>query len=265
VTALQPIVLMYHRICADHAWRESEFVVMTSVFRAQMRFLASGNYYTPTMSEVLGWNGRVPRTGRTPVVITFDDGYAETYENALPVLRELGFCAAVFPVLDLSQRFNSWDSIPALRAPLLTPEDMREMEAAGIEFGSHTVTHPHLTRSTDAELADELSRSREILGSIVARPLPVLAYPYGDVDQRVKAAVREAGYSAALAVASGPLELQADPFEIRRQCVENSASEAYMRLVLSGARKVFAWSKWKVRARLDAMRRPRADRRAGRA
>jgi len=260
---VQPIVLLYHRICADDAWSPSDFLVTTSVFRAQMRYLASCNYYTPRMSEVLDWNGRVPRTGRTPVLLTFDDGYVDTFALALPILRELGFGATVFPVLDLSCRFNTWDSTPALRAPLLSPGDMRAMEKVGVEFGSHTVTHPRLTRSSDAELTDELDRSRVILGSIVARPLPVLAYPYGEVDERVKRAVRGAGYSAAMAVSSGPLDLHGDPFEVRRQCVTNSASEAYMRLTLSGARKLYSWSKWKFRAGLDAMKGPRPDRRVG--
>jgi peptidoglycan/xylan/chitin deacetylase (PgdA/CDA1 family) len=196
------------------------------------------------------------------VVLTFDDGYRDNLENAVPVLRELGFTAAVFPVLDLSRRLNCWDEAPALRAPLLTEREIRAVEDAGMEIGSHTMTHPWLTRSGDSELAEELARSREVLASIVARPLPVLAYPYGDVDARVKRAVREAGYSAALAVNSGPLEIGADLLEIRRQRVGNGASEAYLKLILSGAEKLYAWSKWKVRSGLASARRPGGDRRA---
>jgi peptidoglycan/xylan/chitin deacetylase (PgdA/CDA1 family) len=232
------------------------------VFREQMRYLATRGYYTAPLSTVLGWKGHAPQTARRPVVITFDDGYSDNVENALPVLREFGFTAAVFPVLDLGRRVNWWDATRAMRAPLLSPVEMRTLEAAGIELGSHTVTHPRLTGASDVQLAEELARSREVLASIVARPLPVLAYPYGEVNARVKRAARQAGYSAGLAVNSGPLELRADPFEIRRQCVANCSTDAYMALKLSGAQRLYSWSKWKVRAGLDSVKRWMPERRA---
>jgi peptidoglycan/xylan/chitin deacetylase (PgdA/CDA1 family) len=259
---VSPLVLMYHRVCADAEWRQSEFVVTASTFRAQMRYLAEHGYYTPRLSEVLRAGGLARRGRRVPVVLTFDDGYRDNLENAVPVLRELGLTAAVFPVLDLGRRLNFWDDAPALRAPLLDARELRAVEEAGLEVGSHTMTHAWLTRASAAELADELARSRRVLASLVARPLPVLAYPYGDVDARVKGAVREAGYSAALAVNSGPLEIAADPLEIRRQRVGNGASDAYLGLILSGAEKLYAWSKWKVRSRLAWVRRRGGERRA---
>jgi peptidoglycan/xylan/chitin deacetylase (PgdA/CDA1 family) len=251
---VSPIVLMYHRVCADAERRESEFVVTASVFRAQMTYLAERGYYTPRLSDVLRAGGKALRGRRTPVLLTFDDGYQDNLEHAVPVLRELGLTGAVFPVLDLARRFNCWDEAPALRGPLLTEREIRAVEEAGLEIGSHTLTHRRLTRASEPELVDELARSREVLASIAARPLPVLAYPYGDVDARVKEAVRAAGYSAALAVNSGPLEIGADLFEIRRQRVGNGAGDAYLRLILSGAEKLYAWSKWKVRSRLAARR-----------
>src|SRR5438445_825790 len=174
-----PPILLYHRVCRNDDLPASEFAVTAAVFREQMRYLAGAGYYTPRLSEVLTWNGGMPRTHKTPVVLTFDNGYADNFENALPILQEFGFTAAVFPVLDLGRRFTWWNDAPALRAPLLTPQDIRSMEAAGIEFGSHSVSHASLTHMSDSELADDLTRSREVLGSIVERPLAVLAYPFG--------------------------------------------------------------------------------------
>lgn len=249
-----PSILLYHRVCPDDQWRPSEFLVAASVFRAQLRYLARAGYYTPRLSEVLAWNGRAPRTPRTPVVLTFDDGYADNFEVAFPILQELGFTAAVFPVLDLGRRFSTWEAEPAMHAALMSPESMRTMEAAGIEFGSHTMTHPRLPRASDAELVDELTRSREVLGAIVARPLAVVAYPYGEVDPRVKRAALHSGYTAALAVHSGPLRIDADPLEIRRVCVANSANEAYMKFKASGAAKLYEWFKSKAKERLRSAR-----------
>jgi peptidoglycan/xylan/chitin deacetylase (PgdA/CDA1 family) len=135
------------------------------------------------------------------------------------------------------------------------------MESAGIEFGSHSVNHPWLTRLPESELLDELTRSREVLASIVEHPLPVLAYPYGDVNPRVKQAVESAGYTAALAVNSGPLAIEEDPFEIRRLPVTNHWSNAYMKFKLSGADKLYRWLKWNMRQRLP--RTTPSTRRAG--
>ena len=243
-----PPILMYHRVCSDEGCRGSDFAVSATVFRAQMTYLARAGYYTPRLSEVLASQGRAARNGKTPVVLTFDDGYSDNLQNALPVLRELGFTAAVFPVLDLQRRSTWWGEMAAVHAPLLTAREMRSMEAAGIEFGSHSVNHPRLTQLGETQLLDELNRSREVLAGIVEHPLPVLAYPYGDVDRRVKDAVRRAGYSAALAVNTGPLEIRSDLFEIRRLPIANVGSDAYMKFKLSGADKVVRWLKWKARA-----------------
>jgi peptidoglycan/xylan/chitin deacetylase (PgdA/CDA1 family) len=244
---MSPVVLMYHRICRDDAWRESEFVVTASAFRRQMSWLARHGCYTPRLSDVLRDGGRAPSVCGRPVVVTFDDGYADVLEHAAPVLASFGFTAAVFPVLDLARRFNHWDEAPELKGPLLDVDGLRALERAGFELGSHTMTHAWLTEADDRALAWELARSREVLAGIAARPLPVLAYPYGDVDARVKRAARAAGYEAGLAVNSGPLDWRADPYEIRRQRVGNGAGDAYLRLILSGAEKLYAWSKWKVR------------------
>jgi peptidoglycan/xylan/chitin deacetylase (PgdA/CDA1 family) len=254
-TSMSPVVLMYHRVCRDEAVRPSEFVVSASTFRRQMSWLARHGYYTPRISAVLRDGGRAPCVCGRPVVLTFDDGYRDVLENAVPVLRSFGFTAAVFPVLDLARRFNHWDDEPELAGPLLTPDELRATEAAGLELGSHSMTHAALTSAPDAELRWELARSREVLAGIAERPIPVLAYPYGAVDERVKEAVREAGYDAAFAVNSGPLDWRADAYEIRRQRVANGASDAYMRFVLSGAEKLYAWSKWKVRTGFGSMTR----------
>ncbi len=252
-TMVSPVVLMYHRVCRDDATRPSEFVVGAATFRRQMSWLARHGYYTPRVSDVLRDGGRAPCVCGRPVVITFDDGYADVLANAVPVLRAFGFTAAVFPVLDLDRRFNHWDEAPELSGPLLGADDLSALERSGFELGSHTMTHASLPRLGYPALAWELGRSREVLAELAARPLPVLAYPYGDVDERVKRAARAAGYEAALAVNSGPLDWRADALEIRRQRVGNAASDAYMRVILSGAEKLYAWSKWKVRRGLASV------------
>lgn len=261
--AVEPAVLMYHRVCRDGEWRPSEFAVRESVFRAQVSGLARAGFYTPRLSSVLAAGGLAPCEPGRPVILTFDDGFADTLEVALPVLRDHGFTAAVFPVLDPGARVARWSADPVLRAPLLGPRGLRALEAAGVELGSHTLTHPRLPALGDRELAHELERSREVLLSIADRPLSVLAYPYGAVSPRVKRAAREAGYVAALAVHTGPLRLGADPFEIRRVAVGNRASAAYLRLKASGADALRGWLAWQVNRGLASARGWAASARAG--
>ncbi len=244
---VSPSVLMYHRVCDDAEWCPSEYIVSASVFRGQLRWLAEHGFYTPRLSDVLRAGGRASRAPGRPVLLTFDDGYADNLVHALPALRAHGFTATVFPVLDLRRRVNDWDAAPELRAPLLSADGLRALDDAGIELGSHTMSHARLTGATNTALAEELVRSREVLASVAAHPLPVLAYPFGSVDPRVKRAARDAGYVAALAVNSGPLELGDDLLEIRRQRVANHAGDAYMTVLLSGAEKVYRWARWKVR------------------
>ncbi len=253
--AARPVLLLYHRVCEDHASTPSEFVVTASVFRQQMSYLATHGFHTPRLASVLRPRAPLRPSRAREVVITFDDGYADTLESALPILTEFGFGAAVFPVLDLERRFSWWSSAAELRAPLLQPSDLRRLETAGFEVGSHTLTHPRLSCTSDSELVRELTRSREVLASLVAQPLPVLAYPYGDVNERVKRAAREAGYAAALAVSSGPLDPLADRYEIRRECMRNRASDVYMAVKLSRAQRWYGWSKWKVRTDVERLRR----------
>jgi len=244
---MSPPILMYHRICRDDEFSPCEFLVTTSVFREQTRYLARRDYFTPRLSEVLTWNAGAPQTGRSPVVLTFDDGYVDNFENTLPILQEFGFTGAVFPVLDLSRRTNWWNGFSALSAPLMSPQQVSAMEDAGMEFGSHPLNHHSLPLLTDSELAEELTRSREVLASIVERPLPVLPYPYGDVDQRVKRAVQRAGLFGGT---GRELWARCDryrPVRDMKTPVTNRSSDAYMKFKLSGAEQLYRWLKWKVR------------------
>jgi peptidoglycan/xylan/chitin deacetylase (PgdA/CDA1 family) len=144
-------------------------------------------------------------------MLTFDDGYLCTYQNAFPVMQDLGFTAVIFLVTDFSRRAN-WRDFKdrAMRAPLLEPRHIYAMKETGIEFGSHSVNHSSLPCLADHHLVDELARSKQILESITNESVSMLAYPYGDVNDRVKNAVRTAGYSCAFAVNSGPLNFYAD-------------------------------------------------------
>lgn len=135
------------------------------------------------------------------VGITFDDGYEDFLDTALPILESLGFSATVFVVAGMLGGENNWEhhggSIP--RLGLLDAEGVREVSERGMEVGSHSMSHPRFS-DLDAEALDyEATDSRRILGEIVGTPVEGLCYPYGSLNAAAVRAVRGAGYAYACA------------------------------------------------------------------
>jgi peptidoglycan/xylan/chitin deacetylase (PgdA/CDA1 family) len=139
--------------------------------------------------------------------VTFDDAFKSVAE-ALPILHQLHVPATVFACSEYADGGRPLD-VPELSLALEKNPDelatmdwseLRELIKCGVEVGSHTHTHAHLTRLSDAELHEELSGSRERLEDRLGAPCPYLAYPYGEQDARVRAAAQKAGYEAAFAL-----------------------------------------------------------------
>jgi peptidoglycan/xylan/chitin deacetylase (PgdA/CDA1 family) len=165
-----------------------------------------------------GWRGttfrdavQAPPAPRT-LAVTFDDAFASVYEQAYPILSSLGVPATVFaPTSFMSERqplrwngIDHWlqtSSAPELRG--MSWEDLGRLYEAGWEVGSHTRTHPRLTSLDDSEMRDELAESRHEIAAHLCTACETVAYPYGDVDQRVADAAQRAGYLAGAALASG--------------------------------------------------------------
>jgi peptidoglycan/xylan/chitin deacetylase (PgdA/CDA1 family) len=121
-------------------------------------------------------------------------------EAALPVLTRFGFSATVYVVSGSIGRFNSWDAERlGIRKRLMSAEELRRWQAAGMEVGAHTQTHPRLTQCNEHQLRTEIHGSKADLEDRIGAPVTQFCYPYGDVDQRVADVTREAGYAAATA------------------------------------------------------------------
>lgn len=207
----EPLVLCYHSVSST--WSHGLSVAPTELDRQLQLLLARG--YRPTDAEHT-------LTGRGKLLhVTFDDAY-QSVANGLPVLERLGVPATVFACTGYADGGRPLD-IPELAeearnhpTELVTMDwdALRELGEHGVEVGSHTVTHPHLPQLSDVELARELHESRERLEDELQRPCPLLAYPYGQEDSRVRAAARSAGYRAAFGTRSQ--RRPPDPFALPR-------------------------------------------------
>ncbi|MDX6414936.1 MAG: hypothetical protein QOH23_2346 [Gaiellaceae bacterium] len=135
---------------------------------------------------------------------SFDDAFRSS-ATVFPALERLGASIEVF-VCTRYAREGATLAIPELTGDdpselaTMTWEELRAHADRGIAIGSHAVTHPHLTRLSDAELRQELEDSKAEIESELGRPCPDLAYPYGEHDARVRAAARRAGYERAYAL-----------------------------------------------------------------
>jgi len=191
-------VLLYHRV-VPAAPSDDPFGNFVSVasFESQLRWLRDQSYRTVPLPALETIFSGAPALPRRPIAITFDDGYADNYEHAWPLLKRYGFQATVFMVTDAIGRGSDFDdAYPA--SPMLTVDQIREMSRDGVTLGSHTCSHPSsLMDLGETELARELASSRASLEGLLGAPVTVFAYPHSRHDHRVEQAVASAGYRLA--------------------------------------------------------------------
>jgi peptidoglycan/xylan/chitin deacetylase (PgdA/CDA1 family) len=191
------LVLCYHAV--SKSW-PAELSVTPERLEEQLRLLVHRGYEGATFHQAV----TAPPARRT-LAVTFDDAYRSVLEHASPILSRLGLPGSVFVATDFAGRAPmAWPGIDRWLGGPHEPElagmswsELGELAEAGWEIGSHTRSHPHLTQLDDASLAAELQGSRETCAERFGRPCRSLAYPYGDVDERVVGAAREAGYETA--------------------------------------------------------------------
>lgn len=178
-------ILMYHSISYE---KGNPIRLPKEKFREQMQYLKNNGYTTLSLDDVYDFivnNKPVPEKS---VAITFDDGYADNYENAYPILKEFGFKATVFVIT------STVDKDPAY----LTSRELIEMQQNGISIESHTVTHKDLdTMSYDTQLK-ELTDSKIYLENLLGNYIKYIAYPSGKYNDKTIEALKKSGYSMAL-------------------------------------------------------------------
>ena len=200
-------ILCYHAI--DPEW-VSPLVISPETFRRQCSWLDSRRRPVD-LSEAVRHIDRAGRLPRGMVVLTFDDGFATVYEHAFPILAAARLPATVFLVAEtLTPEGRTvdwvapWDNPPDTPLPTLALDQILEMQEAGIRFGSHSYAHHDLTRLGERECERDLRESREVLESLLGRPVPFLAFPFGRHDERVRRAAQRAGYEHAFSLPDVP-------------------------------------------------------------
>src|SRR5579884_2360813 len=182
-------VLMYHHV-GPRPSSISPLITMTSaVLERQMVWLAKGGYTAISAEHCLAWREGRATLPPKPVLLTFDDAYADLAAHALPVLERHGLSALVFVVTGLIGAVNRWERAQGDSTPLglMSADDIRYWARRGIDFGGHSRTHPDLSTLGHSELEEEIRGSQSDLQELLDVPVSCFAYPYGRYNPAVRA------------------------------------------------------------------------------
>lgn len=222
---MNPIpILMYHQIDTPPPRGTSlrGLIVAPSSFAWQMRMLKLLGYRGLSMRDLESYL-RGDKQGKV-VGLTFDDGYENNVQHALPVLQRQGFTATCYGVSSLIGGTNAWDQGKVAQKPLMTLADWRIWRDAGMDIGSHTQTHAKLTELTADQAEVQIAASKRALENALDCEVRHFCYPYGWFDDTHQQMAQEAGYVTATSTRRGRVRAGDNPFSLRRIMVARATN-----------------------------------------
>lgn len=218
-TGRQPI-LMYHKVARPRRdARLKGLYISRELFQRQMQQLRAAQFTSlPPGAPAT----RIDDAHARAITISFDDGFVNTLENALPALREFRFTGIQFLVADSLGKNNSWDVAAGdCSEPLMGVAQVKEWLAGGQQIGSHTLSHPRLSQIPLADARREIFDSKKKLEDTFGVSIEHFCYPYGDFNAAVRELVGEAGYQTACTVENGFNPPDADRLALKRILVRH--------------------------------------------
>jgi len=224
-------ILMYHQIDVPppRGTPLRGLVVSPQSFKRQMLLLKWMGYTGLSMRNLEPYLCG-ERQGKV-VGITFDDGYQNNLQYALPTLKKMGFSATCYAVSSMLGGQNSWDlGIGVAQKPLMTRDDFLEWLAAGMDVGSHTKTHADLTAISPQLAGDQIQGSKYELESALGYEVRHFCYPYGRFNESQLNLVQSAGYITATTTQRGRVELGDDNLKLRRILIAQATTSVHFAL-----------------------------------
>lgn len=212
-------ILMYHYISVpppDADRYRLDLSVTPANFDAQMEYLALEGYHPVRVSDLAEYLANGVPLPTKPIVITFDDGYTDNYQNAFPILKKYKFSATFFVITQY---------VDDRKAGYMTWDQLEEMAIERMEIGSHSMTHPDLQGKPRAFVVSEIAGSKWLIESRIGTPVRVFSYPAGKYDAQTIDVLRSTGYLAAVTTEPQGARQSADNlFELQRIRVRGSFS-----------------------------------------
>ncbi len=253
------LVLAYHGIAEESDDPVLEpYLVTPAMFGQQLDALLARGWRFVDLDTVLAGLAGERTLPRRAALLTFDDGYTDFIEAALPGLTARAIPAVVFAVAALIGASNVWDQeIGARPRQLMERDQLLAAARAGVSIGSHGLSHHTVATMDASELYAEIHRSADQLEALGLPRPKVFSYPYGEVNDEAPALLRRSGYEAAFIVGDGVVDRAADRYRLPRIQVLAEDTADRLRLRLAVAAWPPRWRDWLLRAALK-LRRTRA-------
>ncbi len=206
--AIKVPILMYHHIQdlpSDASVLIHTWTVAQHNFDAQMALLAQRGFHAITMAQLVGQLKGGKSLPAKPIVVSFDDGWAEQYTVAFAVLKKYRLSGTFFVY-----------TRPLDHAQFMTWLQLQEMSAAGMDIQPHTLTHPHLRALAPDEAMKEIADSKSILETRLGKPMIAFAYPFGEYNAAVIDLLKRAGFEAAVTLDPGYRQRADELFTLHR-------------------------------------------------
>lgn len=211
-------ILTYHRVNPLRPGAgavETDLTIEPADFAVQMRAIHAAGYHTVTQRQLFEALFKGAKLPSRPVLLTFDDGYVDGVKHILPVLERHRMKGTFYMI---TSRFEE--------PGFMNQAQLRELDRAGMDIGSHTVDHVDLTTLPPGALAGELRRSKAKLERVLGHPVQFFCYPSGANNPTVAAAARRAGYVTAVTTRFGTSASARAPMTIPRLHVGRGSSPA---------------------------------------
>lgn len=197
-------ILMYHSICNDDP--NNSLMIPTEMFAEQMEWLRENDFTAMSMDEVIEAmnTGKVPKR---PVLITFDDGYADNYINAFSELKNNNLKGTFFIISDTITEEGGY---------YMSTSMLKEMKEAGMEIENHTANHLELNNLSREDAIDSIKRGQEFLRSVIGSNGNYLCYPVGRYSDETIEIQKELGIKAALTTQGGISSIADGKYELKR-------------------------------------------------
>jgi peptidoglycan/xylan/chitin deacetylase (PgdA/CDA1 family) len=214
--------LLYHHIGPLREGTYPSLTITPEKFDLQMRWLELRGYVGVRISDYFSRHQSQKKLPKKPILLTFDDAYADLTKYALPTLKRLGFGGVVFVVTGQIGGTNTWDTARGSGVhDLMSASQIIEWAEAGIEFGAHSRTHVDLTTLDESRLCSEVQGSAADLSNLLGGTVQSFAYPYGAFNDSVQKCVRNS-FDLAFTIEEGLNSSETDYHRLRRSMVTSN-------------------------------------------
>lgn len=219
-------VLMYHRIVENEQEGIGDInAVRKEDFRLQLQMLERFNFTPITFEDYQLYLEDKLTLPKKPIILTFDDGYRDTYEVALPLLQRFDMQGVIYVLGDRDISYAYWNEKEG-KQPLMTDQQVKEVRSEGFEIGAHTLTHPRLNDLSKDEIEEEIIGSKISIENLLGEKIISFSYPYGILEEHSHSIAASSSFKFACGVFSGPPRFGEDWFNIHRLAVNQNTSLA---------------------------------------